>query len=197
MPRLLPVLRRQAPGVDVVTRFLGDDFDRAVQAREVDFAYGTRFRALSGLSSSPHSGNRPRASCSAADIRARPAHDLRRYTALDHVLVWPPGTTGSAIDTALEPLGLSRRVVYGCPTSRSGLRRFEDRPRGDAAGRTSAECRRVLASSPCRSRSPSPASLSRSATARASKTTARALLGPASEWWMRRARAEAKQRRAQ
>src|SRR5262249_12523893 len=31
MPRLLPVLRRQAPGVDVVTRFLGDDFDRAAQ----------------------------------------------------------------------------------------------------------------------------------------------------------------------
>ena len=36
-------------GVDIVTRFLGDDVERAVQAREIDLAYGSRLRGLSGV----------------------------------------------------------------------------------------------------------------------------------------------------
>jgi DNA-binding transcriptional LysR family regulator len=115
MPRLLPVLRRQAPGVDVVTRYLGDDFDRAVQAREVDLAYGTRFRALSGIVVQQVSNER----LVALLRRGHPAlgrrMTLRRYASLDHVLVAPRGLPGSAVDTALEPLGLSRRVVLRMP----------------------------------------------------------------------------------
>jgi len=115
LPRLLPVLRRQAPGVDVVTRFLGDDFDRAVQAREVDLGYGTRFRALSGIVVQPVSNE----NLVVLLRRRHPA--LRRrlakhtYAALDHVLVAPRGLPGSAVDTALEALGLSRRVVLRMP----------------------------------------------------------------------------------
>lgn len=39
----------------------------------------------------------------------------RRFAALDHVLVTPRGLPGSSVDTALEPLGLSRRIVLRVP----------------------------------------------------------------------------------
>jgi DNA-binding transcriptional LysR family regulator len=39
----------------------------------------------------------------------------RRYAALDHVLVTPRGLPGSTVDSALEPLGLTRRVVLRIP----------------------------------------------------------------------------------
>ena len=39
----------------------------------------------------------------------------RAYAALDHVLVTPRGLPGSSVDTALEPLGLTRRVVLRLP----------------------------------------------------------------------------------
>jgi len=115
MPRLLPVLRREAPGVDVVTRFLGDDLERAVQAREVDLGFGTRSRALSGIVDETVS----QAELVVLMRRGHPA--LRRpltapaYAALDHVLVTPRGLPGGAVDTALEPLGLRRRVVLRMP----------------------------------------------------------------------------------
>lgn len=115
MPRLLPVLRRQAPGVDVVTRFLGDDFDRAVQAREVDLAYGTRFRALSGIVVQPVSNENLVVLLRRGHPALRGRMTVRRYAALDHVLVAPRGLPGSAVDTALEPLGVSRRLVLRMP----------------------------------------------------------------------------------
>ena len=39
----------------------------------------------------------------------------RAYAALDHVLVTPRGLPGSSVDTALEPLSLTRRVVLRVP----------------------------------------------------------------------------------
>jgi DNA-binding transcriptional LysR family regulator len=39
----------------------------------------------------------------------------KRYAALDHVLVTPRGLPGSSVDSALEPLGLTRRVVLRVP----------------------------------------------------------------------------------
>jgi DNA-binding transcriptional LysR family regulator len=115
LPRLMPVLREKAPGVDVVTRFLGDDFDRAVQAREVDLAYGTNFRALSGIVEE-------KVGDEGMVVLVRRGHPAlarrltaRRYAGLDHVLVAPRGLPGGAVDAALAPLGLSRRVVLRVP----------------------------------------------------------------------------------
>ncbi len=115
LPRLLPVLRRDAPGVNVVTRFLGDEVDRALQAREVDLAYGASLRPLSGITVEK-----------VAEVpmtvllrRGHPALGARltaqRYVRLDHVLVTPRGLPGSSVDSALEPLGLTRRVVLRVP----------------------------------------------------------------------------------
>lgn len=115
LPRLLPRLRREAPGVTLVTRFLGDDVDRALQAREIDLAYGASLRALSGISVEK-----------VTDVpmavllrRGHPALGTRltaqSYTRLEHVLVTPRGLPGSSVDSALQPLGLTRRVVLRMP----------------------------------------------------------------------------------
>ena len=117
LPHLLPRLRREAPGVNLVTRFFGDDVDRALQNRELDLAYGASLRALSGITVQK-----------VADVpmamllrRGHPALRTRltpqRYARLDHVLVTPRGLPGSSVDSALEPLGLTRRVVLRMPIS--------------------------------------------------------------------------------
>ncbi len=115
LPRLLPRLRREAPGVNLVTRFLGDDVDRALQAREVDLAYGSSLRALSGITVQKV------AEVPMAVLLRRGHPALRKrltpegYARLEHVLVTPRGLPGSSVDSALEPLGLSRRVVLRVP----------------------------------------------------------------------------------
>jgi DNA-binding transcriptional LysR family regulator len=115
MPRLLPVLRKEAPGIDVVTMFLGDDVERAIQARDVDLAFGSRFRALAGIL---HDAVRDEHMV----VLLRKNHPAlkkpltaNRYAGLDHVLVTPRGLPGGAVDMALEPLGLTRRVVLRMP----------------------------------------------------------------------------------
>ncbi len=115
LPRLMPRLRRDAPGVDVVTRFVGDDLDRAVQARELDLGYGTRFRAVSGVVLEKV-GHEPMVVLLRRDHpAARRSLTISRYASLDHVLVTPRGLPGGAVDRALEPLGLTRRVVLRMP----------------------------------------------------------------------------------
>jgi DNA-binding transcriptional LysR family regulator len=115
LPRLVPALRRDAPGVDVVTRFLGDDVERAVQGREVDLGIGTRLRPLAGVVVEPLVEE----PMTILLRRGHPALEGRltpkRYAALDHALVTPRGLPGSSVDSALEPLGLARRVVLRLP----------------------------------------------------------------------------------
>ncbi|MCC6903775.1 MAG: LysR family transcriptional regulator [Polyangiaceae bacterium] len=115
LPHLMPRLRVTAPGVDLVTRFLGDDVERALQVREVDLGVGARFRPLAGLVVEPISRERMLVLLR----RGHPALESRltakRYAALDHVLVTPRGLPGSSVDSALEPLGLTRRVVLRVP----------------------------------------------------------------------------------
>lgn len=110
-PRLLPVLRRDAPGIDIVTRFHGNESDRAAQTREVDLAYGARFRALSGLVVQAIGPAK-------MIVLLRKGHPAlsrrltaRRYADLAHVAVMPRGLPGSPADDALDLLGLRRRVV--------------------------------------------------------------------------------------
>lgn len=115
LPRLLPLLRRAAPGVDVVTRFAGDELERAVQAREIDLGCAGRMRPLSGVVVESMLEEPMRVVLR----RGHPALERRltprRFAALDHVLVTPRGLPGSSVDTALEPLGLSRRIVLRVP----------------------------------------------------------------------------------
>ncbi len=115
LPRLLPRLRREAPGVSVVTRFFGDDVDRALQAREIDLAYGASLRAISGITVEKVAV----VPMTLLLRRGHPALDgrltPRAYAALEHILITPRGLPGSPVDAALERLGLTRRVILRMP----------------------------------------------------------------------------------
>jgi DNA-binding transcriptional LysR family regulator len=115
MPRLLPVLREKAPGVDVVSLFLGDDVERAVQARDIDLAVVTQLRGLSGILQQRIRHEEMVVLLRRGHPALRKRLTARSYAELDHVLVTPRGLPGSAVDSALEPLGLSRRVVLRIP----------------------------------------------------------------------------------
>ena len=115
MPRLLPVLRKEAPGIDVVTMFLGDDVERAIQARDVDLAFGSRFRTLAGILHDKVRDEHMVLLLRKKHPALKKPLTARSYAALDHVLVTPRGLPGGAVDLALEPLGLTRRVVLRMP----------------------------------------------------------------------------------
>ena len=115
LPGLMARLASEAPGVSLVMRVPGNDVERALLAREIDLAFGTRFRPVSGVvveheteldlvvlvrRAHPALG------------RARAARlSLAAYAALPHVLVAPRGAPGGAVDEALAKRGLTRRVV--------------------------------------------------------------------------------------
>ena len=115
MPRLMPLLRREAPGVAVVTRFVGDDLERVIQSREVDLGYGTRFRNVAGLVEEPIGHEEMRAILRRNHPALKKRLTAKDYAALDHVLVTPRGLPGGSVDDALAPLGLTRRVVLRMP----------------------------------------------------------------------------------
>jgi DNA-binding transcriptional LysR family regulator len=115
LPRLLSRLRKEAPGVSLVTRFLGDDVDRALQAREIDLAYGASLRPLSGVAVERVVVVPMRMLLRRGHPALRARLTPRSYASLEHVLVTPRGLPGSTVDSALEPLGLTRRVVLRIP----------------------------------------------------------------------------------
>ena len=110
MPRLVPRLRVEAPGVTVVSRALGENVDHAVQSREVDLAFGTSFRPLAGMLEDKVA-DEELIVLLRRDHPAAKRLTVRSYAALDHILVAPRGLPGSPVDQALEPLGVTRRVV--------------------------------------------------------------------------------------
>jgi DNA-binding transcriptional LysR family regulator len=115
LPRLLARLRAEAPQVDLVTAFLSDDVDRAVQARDVDLAIATKFRAMSGLVEEVIGEQEMSVVVRKGHPATRGRFDAKRYASFDHALVTPRGLPGSPIDTALEALGLRRRIALRLP----------------------------------------------------------------------------------
>jgi DNA-binding transcriptional LysR family regulator len=115
MPKLVPVLRREAPGVGLVTRSLGDEVDRAIQSRDIDLAFGARLRPLSGVATREVRTEGLVVLLRKGHPAARRKLSARSYAALDHVLVAPRGLPGGPADAALEGLGLARRVVLRVP----------------------------------------------------------------------------------
>jgi len=113
LPALMARLARDAPGVSLVMRVPGNDVERALLAREIDLAFGTRFRPVSGVAVE-------RATEIDLVVLIRRGHpaltrarklSLPAYAALPHVLVAPRGGPGGAVDDALATRGLARRVV--------------------------------------------------------------------------------------
>ena len=115
LPSLLARLRVEAPQVDLVTVFLGDDIERAIQARDVDLAIATRFRVVSGIVEEYIADQDMCVVVRNGHPATRGRLDAKTYASFDHALVTPRGLPGSAVDSALEALGLRRRVVLRLP----------------------------------------------------------------------------------
>jgi DNA-binding transcriptional LysR family regulator len=115
LPPLLARLRREAPLVDLVMSFYGDDVERAIQAREADLSFGTRFRAVSGIVEEPAGDQEMRVVVRKGHPATRGKLDAARFASFDHALVAPRGFPGGVVDAALEALGLRRRVVLRLP----------------------------------------------------------------------------------
>lgn len=115
LPGLMARLFAEAPGVSLVMRVLGNDVERALLSREIDLAFGTRFRPVSGVVVERETEIDlvvlARRGHPALSRGSKPRLSLASYIALPHVLVAPRGSPGGAVDDALAERGLSRRVV--------------------------------------------------------------------------------------
>lgn len=115
LPRLMARLSRDAPLVSLVMRVPGDDVERALLSRDIDLAFGTRFRAVSGVVVERETEIDlvvlVRRGHPALSGGRSPKLSLSTYAALPHVLVTPRGSPGGAVDVALAKRGLARRVT--------------------------------------------------------------------------------------
>lgn len=115
MPALLRRLRKEAPGVDLVAQALGADVERALMSREIDLAYGTRFRVLSGIMEHKVGHEEMLMVVRKGHPALQKRITTASYAALDHVLVTPRGLPGGVVDRALAKIGHQRRVVLRLP----------------------------------------------------------------------------------
>ena len=115
LPDLMARLARDAPGVSLVMRVPGDEVERALLARDIDLAFGTRFRPMSGVVVERETELElvvlVRRGHPALRRASAPRLSLATYAALPHVLVAPRGSAGGVVDEALASHGLTRRVV--------------------------------------------------------------------------------------
>lgn len=117
LPDLMPHLRREAPGLDLVVRPVPADLEAAL-ATDTDLAFGVGFSAPESLRRR-HLGS-DRFVC----VRAAPwpaELDPTTWAALPHVLVSPGERPGGPVDDALAALGLRRRIALRLPGFRAAL----------------------------------------------------------------------------
>jgi DNA-binding transcriptional LysR family regulator len=111
LPPLLARLHRLAPNIDLTSNAFPDVFER--------MNAGTMDMALIPASPLPSGFESVRLFSDGFVCIVRRDHPtlrgprltLKRYLAVDHVLVAPAGTSGSIVDTALEQQGARRRVA--------------------------------------------------------------------------------------
>lgn len=111
IPRLAAELARVSPRASITTRPLGRDTGDALASGRCDLAIGVR-QTLPPEAMTTHlfddsfvcavRGGHP---------TVKRTLSLARFVALSHVLIAPSGEGGGAVDTALEQLGLTRRIA--------------------------------------------------------------------------------------
>ena len=133
LPRLLPVLGCDAPGVEIAIVPRPAGLDEALESGEIDLAivpmlladepYDSRMRA--GPALQQRILFRDRLRCFVR--RDHPAItksqrlSMRAFTAAGHVLVSPSGSGSGVVDRALEQAGKERRIVVRVPQFGSAL----------------------------------------------------------------------------
>ncbi|MCU0686560.1 MAG: LysR family transcriptional regulator [Polyangiaceae bacterium] len=111
MPRLVPLVRREAPGVRLTVERLDAEFAARLGDGTADFAFAPDFLVAPSL----RRRALPPEPFVVLACRNHPAADgpltLEGYLAFDHVLVAPRGAPGGVVETALAALGRQRRVA--------------------------------------------------------------------------------------
>jgi DNA-binding transcriptional LysR family regulator len=116
LPPIMRLLRREAPGVELIIRQLSSQPERLVSAGEVDLAIATLTDDAPGVIRRKLFSDRFVCLVREGhpDLR-RGALDLPAYLRLPHALVAPRGHRRGRVDTALERKGLRRQVVLFVP----------------------------------------------------------------------------------
>jgi DNA-binding transcriptional LysR family regulator len=111
IPRLVDVLATTAPGVTLLTRPLADHPDDALASGRLDLLIGIRM----GMPADAIASQLYEETFTCAVRADHPAVGKRltvaKYCELPHLQIAPRGEPGGAVDTALDALGMSRRVV--------------------------------------------------------------------------------------
>ncbi len=111
IPRLVEVLVRDAPGVSIHTRPIGDDVGDALAAGRLDLMIGVRESVPADARATKLYDERFVCAVRRDHPRVGKRLSIERFIELPHLLIAPMGNPGSRVDTALAARGLSRRVV--------------------------------------------------------------------------------------
>lgn len=111
MPRLVELLAREAPGVVIQTRPVGDDVADALVSTRIDLMLGVRETVPPDARMTKLYDETFVCAVRRDHPRVRSRLSIERFVAERHVLIAPRGNPGSIVDTALAARGLSRRVV--------------------------------------------------------------------------------------
>lgn len=120
LPRLIPLLRRRAPTLDVVTTNTSD-VNRALHDGAIDLALGLMGRSGAGVIDQPLFEDRYVAVLRTDHPAAGDRLSIDDLVRLDHILIAPSGQPGSFLDTALAERGKQRRVVLQSPNPSSAV----------------------------------------------------------------------------
>jgi DNA-binding transcriptional LysR family regulator len=111
MPRLVELLAREAPGVAVHTRPLGDDAGDALAVGRLDMMIGVREIVPADARVTKLYDEHFVCAVRRDHPRVGKRLSLERFVELPHLLIAPAGNPGSRVDSILAARGLSRRVV--------------------------------------------------------------------------------------
>ena len=111
MPRLVEILAREAPGVAVQTRSIGDDIGDALASNRIDLMLGVRESVPPDARMTKLYDETFVCAVRREHPRVRARLSIERFVGERHLLIAPRGNPGSIVDTALAARGLSRRVV--------------------------------------------------------------------------------------
>jgi LysR family transcriptional regulator, transcriptional activator of nodD3 and syrA len=111
VPRLIEALAREAPGVTIATRPIGEDVGDALASGRLDLIISVREAIPIDLKATRLYDEGFVCAVRRNHPRVGKRLTLERFVELPHLLIAPGGTPGSRVDTALAARGLTRRVV--------------------------------------------------------------------------------------
>lgn len=111
LPRVLSTLAVEAPNVSVISRPLGVDAAEALASGRIDLAIGVRYQIPPDAVAQQLFEDGFVCAVREGHPSVKRTLSLQHFVELGHILIAPRGAPGSAVDTALSALGLTRRIA--------------------------------------------------------------------------------------